>query len=180
MSSPRDSSALILGIDPGSLITGYAIVQASGAGDAALVEAGALRLKRADDLAARLHALAADMDALLGEHEFTHMAVESVFSHPAHVQSALQLSHARGVVLLAAQNRGLQLIEYAPAEVKKAISGNGRATKAQVQRAVAMQCGLEAPPTPADVADAIAIALTAARRLRAPSSPAPLPCPEAE
>ncbi len=164
MSARGASAARILGIDPGSLITGYAIVDADGAGTATLLEAGALRLKRSDALSMRLDALSTDIHELLAEHSCTHIAVEGIFSHPEHVRSALQLGHARGVVLLAAQQSRLQLIEYAPAEVKKAICGNGRATKAQVQSAVTMQCALEKAPTPSDVADAIAIALTAGRR----------------
>lgn len=166
MSASSEPHSLVLGIDPGSVITGYAVVQAFPRGDSVLIEAGALRLKRTDSLAQRLAALSSDMEALLREHAFTHIAVESIFSHPAHVKSALQLGHARGVVLLAAQQRSLTLLELAPAEVKKAICGNGRATKSQMQSAVTMQCGLAKPPTPSDVADAIAIALTAARRLK--------------
>jgi crossover junction endodeoxyribonuclease RuvC len=163
---PTADHALVLGIDPGSAITGYAVVEVNARGDTSLVEAGALRLKRSETLTQRLAALASDMDALFQEHAFTHIAVETIFSHPSHVQSALQMGHARGVVLLAAARAHVELIELAPAEVKKAICGNGRATKEQMQQAVTMQCGLAKPPTPHDVADAIAIALTASRRLK--------------
>jgi crossover junction endodeoxyribonuclease RuvC len=92
--------------------------------------------------------------------------VEAVFSHAEFVRSAITLAHARGVVLLAAEMRGVPIAELPPAEVKKAVAGNGRATKAQMQRAVATQCGLAETPQPADVADAIAIALCGGRRLR--------------
>ena len=95
---PTADHALVLGIDPGSAITGYAVVEVNARGDASLVEAGALRLKRSETLTQRLAALASDMDALFQEHAFTHIAVETIFSHPSHVQSALQMGHARGVV----------------------------------------------------------------------------------
>ena len=74
------------------------------------------------------------------------------------------MGHARGVILLAAQRRGIPTGELAPAEVKKALTGNGRATKSQIQQAVMSQCGLAEIPSPPDVADAIAIALGAAHR----------------
>lgn len=157
--------ARIVGIDPGTRIAGYSVVDFALRGDAKIVDAGVFRLSADAPLASRLRQLHEDLEALLAEHHPTHMALESVFSHAEHVQSALQMAHARGVVLLAAELRGLAVAELPPAEVKKALTGNGRATKAQIQRAVVTQCALAEVPNPPDVADAIAIALCAGRRL---------------
>jgi len=156
----------VLGIDPGTHIAGYAVVDLDRRGDASIVDAGVLRLDGDASLSWRLRQLFDDTTALLTEHGPSHLALEAVFSHAEFVRSAITLAHARGVVLLAAEIRGIPVAELPPAEVKKAVAGNGRATKSQVQRAVMTQCSLAAPPEPPDVADAIAIALCAGRRLR--------------
>ena len=114
----------------------------------------------------RLRQLFEDVAALLAEHAPSHVALEAIFSHPEHARTAIQMAHGRGVVLLAAELRGVPVAELPPAEVKKALTGNGRATKEQMQRAVMAQCRLDAMPEPPDVADAIGIALTGGRRLQ--------------
>jgi len=162
----RASGTRVLGIDPGTRIAGYAIVDFTARGDACIVDAGVLRLSATATLAARLAQLYEDVGALIAEHAPSHMALEAVFVHPEHGRTAVQMAHGRGVVLLAAELRGLPVAELPPAEVKKALTGNGRATKAQMQRAVMAQCGLAEMPEPADVADAIGIALTGGRRLQ--------------
>jgi crossover junction endodeoxyribonuclease RuvC len=156
----------ILGIDPGLAITGYACVDLAPAEtEPALVEAGVLRFSRRHAMAARLEHLFRDLTDLVGELEPDHLVVEQLFSHYRHARTSILMGHARGVILLAGQRGGLDLHELAPAEVKKAIAGNGQATKRQVQLAVMAQCGLESVPEPPDLADAIAIALCGARRL---------------
>lgn len=159
-----DGTARVLGIDPGTRIAGYAVVEFSRAGSR-IVDAGILRLRETASLAHRLSQLHEDVNGLIAEHRPTHLALEAVFSHASFVRSAITLAHARGVVLLAAEQRGIPIAELPPAEVKKAVAGNGRATKRQMQRAVMGQCGLAAAPEPADVADAIAIALCGGRRI---------------
>lgn len=159
------ATARILGIDPGTRIAGYAVVDMTPRGDATVVDAGVLRLAADAPLATRLRQLHEDLASILDEHRPTHVALESLFSHSEHVQSALQLAHGRGVALLAAELRGLPVTELPPAEVKKALTGNGRATKTQIQRAVVVQCGLAEAPSPPDVTDAIAIALCGGRRM---------------
>lgn len=161
-----EQRARVLGIDPGTRIAGYAVVDFGERSDARIVDAGVLRLTETAALSWRLRQLFEDVTALIAEHRPTHVSVESVFSHAAHVSSAITLAHARAVVLLAAELRGIPIAELPPAEVKKAIAGNGRATKEQMQRAVMSQCGLATMPEPPDVADAIAIALCGGRRLR--------------
>ena len=156
----------ILGIDPGLIITGYGCVDLeAGMVDPALVEAGVIRLKPREALSMRLSQLHADLDAVLEELQPDLMVVEQLFSHYKHVQTSILMGHARGVVLLAAQNRQVRVGEVLPTEVKKAITGNGHASKLQMQRAIMVQCHLREMPSPPDVADAIAIALCAARRL---------------
>ena len=154
-----------VGIDPGLRITGYACVELRpGAVEPTLVEAGVIRLKAAEPVPARLCALHAELSALLDELRPSRVAVEEVFAHVAHVRTAIVMGHGRGVVLLAAAQRELPLDEFAPAEIKKALTGRGQASKEQMQRAVMHQFGLRALPEPPDVADAIAIAACAARR----------------
>ena len=161
-----EQNARVLGIDPGTRIAGYAVVDFDRRGDSRIVDAGVFRMHETAELAVRLRQLFDDVTALIAEHSPTHVALEAVFSHADYVRSAIQLAHARGVVLLAAEIRGIPIAELPPAEVKKAVSGNGRATKEQMQRAVMSQCGLATMPEPPDVADAIAIALCGGRRLR--------------
>ena len=155
----------ILGIDPGLHITGYACVQVDGAGhEPRLMEAGVLRLRSAASVAFRLRQLHDDLESVVEELDPTRMVVERIFVHARYAQAAIVMGHARGVVLLIGERRGLALDEIPPAAVKKAITGRGRATKQQMQLAVMGQCGLATMPKPPDVADAIAIALTGARR----------------
>lgn len=92
------------------------------------------------------------------------VAVEKLYAHYKHPTTAIVMGHARGVVLLAIQRAGVPVIELGATEVKKSLTGNGHAGKEQMQRGVQAQLGLDAPPRPADVADAIAIALCALRR----------------
>ena len=155
----------VMGIDPGLNLTGYACVECGGGKDAPrLLEAGVIRMPRTSDLPARLSHLFEELESLLSEFTPGRLVVESIFSHKRFQGSGLLMGHARGVILLAAERRGVPTGELAPAEVKKALTGNGRATKAQMQQAVMSQCGLSEVPSPPDVADAIAIALGAAHR----------------
>jgi crossover junction endodeoxyribonuclease RuvC len=154
----------LVGIDPGLLRTGYAVIDASRPMAPRLIEAGLIRLPPKSSVASRLVQLHDDLSELLVEHEPSVVAVEEVFVNAKFARTAVTMAHARGVVLLCAQRAGVRLVELAPATIKKAIAGNGQATKAQMQRAVAAQCGLAAPPKPSDVADAIGIALCASLR----------------
>lgn len=154
----------VIGIDPGLLRTGYAVVDARRPMAPRLIEAGLIRLPPRASVASRLVQLHDDLADLMAEHSPGVVSVEEVFVNAKFARTAVTMAHARGVVLLSAQRAGASLVELAPATIKKAIAGNGQATKAQMQRAVAAQCGLAAPPKPPDVADAIAIALCACLR----------------
>jgi crossover junction endodeoxyribonuclease RuvC len=156
----------ILGIDPGLKITGYGCVERAMDGTR-IIEAGVLRLKVGASLNARLAQLHDELSQLLDDLVPQRMVVEKLYSHYKHVRTAIIMGHARGVVLLAGQSRGIEIDELGATEVKKAVTGNGHASKRQMQLAVMQQCGLAEPPSPPDVADAIAIALCAARRLSA-------------
>lgn len=156
----------ILGIDPGLRLTGYGCVEVHpGAVDPTLVEAGVFRLKAGASVAYRLKQLHDDLLLVVEELGAEVMAVEKLFSHYRHVRTGIVMAHARGVVMLVGEASGLDLHELAVTEIKKAVTGNGHASKLQIQNAVMRQCGLREPPQPPDVADAIAIALCAARRL---------------
>src|SRR3954468_1084544 len=155
---------LILGIDPGLRVTGYGLVALS-AGRPSLREAGVLRRKAKGDLAVRLLELHTSLAALIDDLAPGHVAVEQLFAHYKHPRTAILMGHARGTILLAAAQRDLPVTNLASTMVKRTITGNGHASKLQVQRAVAMLCKLPKPPEPPDVADAIAIAWTLATRL---------------
>ena len=156
----------ILGIDPGLLLTGYGCVELKvNAIEPTLIEGGVFRLKSKTDVAFRLQQLFDDLTEVVEELQPDVIAVEQLYAHYQHPRTAIIMGHARGIVLLAAQQRGIELQELAATEVKKSITGNGHASKAQMQRSIMSQCNLATMPEPPDVADAIGIALCAARRV---------------
>jgi len=145
-----------LGIDPGSRVTGWGLLVGDG-GQARLVEAGVLRLG-AGDLPRRLAVLQAELTGLLSRLQPAVAAVETPF-HGASARSALQLAHARGVILAVLATAGVEVVEYTPATVKKALTGNGRADKEQVAQMVARLLGDALPEASHDLSDALALAL---------------------
>jgi crossover junction endodeoxyribonuclease RuvC len=150
---------IVLGVDPGTTVTGYGVVERSAAAPDRLVECGVVRAAASRPLAERLDAIYQGVSDVIARHRPEAVAVESAFVH-RNVRSALVLGHARGVVLLAAARAGLPLFEYAPAMVKKTVTGGGSATKLQVQRMLARLLRLAEAPRPADAADGVAVALT--------------------
>lgn len=165
----------ILGVDPGLRRTGYACLEVDGVGrgvgwrrgaggGARVVEAGILKLRVGASVADRLVELDSDLGEVIERVGPVGVAVEKLFSHYRHPTTAAVMGHARGVILLAARRRGLALVELGATEVKKSITGHGHASKAQIAGAVAAQLGLACAPEPADVTDAIAIALCWAYR----------------
>ncbi|MGB0766444.1 MAG: crossover junction endodeoxyribonuclease RuvC [Phycisphaeraceae bacterium] len=156
----------ILGIDPGLRLTGFGVVEVRpGAIEPALVEAGVFKLNGKLSVADRLAQLSEDLAGVIGEVKPDRLAVEKIYSHYAHPRTAIVMAHARGVILLCAIRAGLTIEELAATEVKKALTGNGHASKEQMQLAVQAQFRLPEPPSPPDVADAIAIAACHARRV---------------
>jgi len=147
-------------VDPGTAVTGYGVVERNGGpGFGHLVECGVIRLSRRGPLPIRLAELYDGIAELIERHHPTHLALEDAFYHK-NVRTTLVLGHARGVVLLAAEQRGVRIAEYSPARVKKTVVGAGGAPKAQVAAMVARLLRLRAAPRPADAADGVAVALT--------------------
>jgi len=147
----------IFGIDPGSERTGYGCVETDGR-VARLVLCGAISVAPADPFPQRLARIHGELTALLRGCSPDCVAIESLF-HAANVRSALKLGHARGVAVLAAVEAGCPVVEYTPAEVKRAVVGYGRAEKHQVQQMIKLLLGLARPPSPHDAADALAVAI---------------------
>lgn len=152
--------ATVLGIDPGLQRTGYALLSAGTHGETArLHEAGVIRLQTQNPMPDRLCELDEHLRQLIDRHEPITLACEELYAHYKHPRTAILMGHARGVVLLAAARARLAIIPVAATNVKKLLTGSGRATKRQVQLAVTATLGLPHVPEPNDVADAIAIAL---------------------
>jgi crossover junction endodeoxyribonuclease RuvC len=148
---------LILGIDPGTAITGYGLVREDDA-MLTLVDFGVITTPASQSLPARLQTLYQGLTGVVHTHQPAAAAVEELF-FSRNVRTALSVGHARGVALLALADAGLPIYEYKPLEVKKAIAGYGGADKQQVQEMVRMLLHLDRVPQPDDAADAIAIAV---------------------
>ncbi len=161
------TEAVVCGIDPGLGVTGYAVLRI-GVHGSSLVDAGICRFDESLPLARRLVDIERDVSAILTEHKPDVVAVESLYAHYKHPRTAILMGHARGVILLAAARRGIEVRDYAATQVKRYITGNGRASKGQVQRAIQTTLGLSDLPEPADVADAIAIAMCCAHEVQQP------------
>jgi len=158
----------VLGVDPGTGATGFGVVETDGRGGLRLVECGVIRPTRGA-LPARLREVHAALSELCARHRPDVLAVEEAF-HARNARTTLVLGQARGVILLAGEEAGIGIAEYAPATIKKTVTGRGGALKPQVGFMVAQLLRLRAAPEPADAADGVAVALThllhgAARRV---------------
>ena len=147
----------IFGIDPGSERTGYGCVETDGSRHR-IVASGAIASSPLTPFPDRLLMIHTRLSALLLDCRPDAVAIESLF-FATNVRSALKLGHARGVAMLAAVEAGVPVVEYTPAEIKRAVVGYGRAEKHQVQQMVKMLLGLPAIPVPHDAADALAVAI---------------------
>lgn len=154
----------ILGIDPGSRVTGYGVIDTDGTHHC-LLEQGVIRTRPTSSFPEKLHYIHQGIEAVIARCRPEQIVVEDLF-YAVNAKSALKLGHVRGVALLAGVSRGLVVHEYSPLEVKQAVVGYGRADKSQVQKMVALLLELPAPPEPHDAADAIAVALCHANQLR--------------
>jgi crossover junction endodeoxyribonuclease RuvC len=162
MIAPAPSLSRVLGIDPGLQVTGYAVIE-PGARSPLVCEAGIIRsTDQRDgrtDMVPRLTVLYDGIVEVLEQYKPAVVAVEQLFAHYQHPRTAILMGHARGVLLLAAGQRGLPVHSYTAGRIKKTITGHGRASKEQVQRAMQRELGLDRLPEPPDVADALAAAL---------------------
>ena len=164
----------VLGVDPGTAVTGYGVIETGNGhpGMGRLIECGVIKFAKGSSLPRRLHELHEGIVELIARHRPTALALEDAFYHK-NVRTTLVLGHARGVVLLAAQDAGLVIAEYAPATIKKAVVGTGGAAKGQVAAMVMRLLRLRQAPKPADAADGVAAALTFILRSSIPRSPSP-------
>ncbi len=169
----------VLGVDPGLQCTGYAVVERvkprPNAGmrqsgkDLAIIEAGVIRTAAADLLPVRIRKIYRGLRQVIAAHAPDVLVVEELFSHYRNPRTAILMAHARGVICLAAAEAGMSVYGYAARRVKKAVTGTGAADKMQMQRVIKEILGLKKEPSPPDVADALALAVThvqaAARRI---------------
>ena len=155
---PIETATRILGVDPGLNITGYAVIERR-LGRLALVEAGMIRGRTRGDLAARLQEIHEGISDVIASLNPGVLAIEELYSHYERPRTAILMGHARGVICLAATQAGIPVRNYPSTQVKRMLTGNGRAPKSQVQQAICHEFALAAPPEPPDVADAMAIAL---------------------
>jgi crossover junction endodeoxyribonuclease RuvC len=149
---------LALGIDPGTANTGYGIVRSDRPGLVSLVECGVIRTRARDPLPARLSEIYDGVTQIIARHRPDALSVEDVF-YSRNVRTTVVLGHARGVILLAGHQAALDVHEFPPAEIKKAVVGTGAATKEQVQFMLTRLLKLKAVPQPSDAADGVAAAL---------------------
>lgn len=148
----------ILGIDPGLNITGYGVLSRSGR-TPKLEEAGIVRGGSGGDLSKRLRKIHQGLDGVIASYRPCAIAIEQLYSHYQRPRTSILMGHARGVICLAAAQHEVPVFDYEATKVKKLLTGNGRAPKSQMQQAVQRELALNVLPEPADVADALAIAL---------------------
>jgi crossover junction endodeoxyribonuclease RuvC len=156
---------VILGVDPGLQVCGYAVIEAD-AGSEKLIEAGVFRTDGSVSLEKRLVQIADDAKTVLEKFRPEIVAVEELYSHYKHPKTAILMGHARGVILQKASAAGAEVKSFAATRIKKSLTGNGRASKMQMQRAIQSMLSLAKLPEPADVADAIAVALCCANETK--------------
>jgi len=154
----------VLGVDPGTAVTGYGVIETGNGGSTRdrvgrLIECGVIRFAAKSPLPERLRALHEHITGLIARHRPSALALENAF-YAKNVHTTLVLGHARGVILLAAEQAGLAIAQYPPATVKKTVAGAGGAPKAQIGSVVARLLRLKEAPKPADAADGVAVALT--------------------
>ncbi len=154
----------ILGIDPGTGILGFGVIEASG-GKAQLVDGGVIRTPAKEDDAVRLQTIFEEITDIIAQSKPEVMAVEKLF-FAKNVTTAMTVAQARGVVLLAGKQAGLDIYEYTPLQIKQALTSYGRAEKHQVQEMVRMVLDLKEVPKPDDCADALAAAITHSMTVR--------------
>jgi crossover junction endodeoxyribonuclease RuvC len=160
-----DADRTVLGVDPGLNRTGYALVAREGRAGR-LVEGGLIRTDRERPLADRLGEIAQGLREVLAEHRPSAVAVEQAFAHRRNLRSGMVIAHVRGVILLVAAEHRLPTLQLAPREVKRLLTGSGRASKEQVQEAIRAELRLAHVLEPNDVADAAAVALCVLHRVR--------------
>ena len=147
----------ILGIDPGLGTTGYGLIEEK---NFKLIEAGIIKTQKNTPIQERLKKIFDELSYIISEHKPGVLVLEKIYSHYRHPATAILMGHARAVVCLACGIHGLRLINYPSTKIKKTITGNGHASKQQVQRMIQNILKLKSPPEPVDVSDALAMAVS--------------------
>ncbi|MFH1190537.1 MAG: crossover junction endodeoxyribonuclease RuvC [Candidatus Omnitrophota bacterium] len=155
----------ILGLDPGLGTTGYGIIDG---GDFRLIEAGVIRTKSGMPVQERVRKIFDEISGIIEEHRPGVLVLEKIYSHYKHPATAILMGHARAMACLICGKFGIKLINYPSTRIKKVITGNGHASKSQVQRMVRELLKLKRAPEPVDVSDALAMAITYCFAERAP------------
>lgn len=162
----------ILGIDPGLRLCGYGVIDCR-TNRPSLLDGGVIRLDTKASIPDRLVELERELEAVIAEHKPTICAVEQLYSHIEHPRTSILMGHARGVILCTARRHNLTIHELAANRIKQSVAGHGHASKGQMQRAVQAFWSLPKPPEPADVADALAVALCCCSMVKSARSAAP-------
>jgi crossover junction endodeoxyribonuclease RuvC len=172
LSAGNGRAVRIMGVDPGLVATGYGVLEATARG-ALVAGVGVIATDAGQSLETRLDAIHRAVHAVIEAEAPALLVVEDLYTEYKFPRTAVLMGHARGVICLAARQLGVAVLALAPAEVKRAVTGNGAAGKSQMQRAVQTLLGLPALPHPSHVADALGLAITGMARLtgRPPVSP---------
>ncbi|MEI7674365.1 MAG: crossover junction endodeoxyribonuclease RuvC [bacterium] len=155
----------ILGIDPGTGILGFGIIDVEPNGKSVMIDAGVIRTSSTETDSNRLLTIYDELQSIIKLHKPTVMSVEKLF-FAQNVTTAMTVSQARGVVLLLGEKNSMELHEFTPLQIKQAVTGYGRADKKQIQEMVRILLGLNEVPKPDDCADALAAALTCSITMR--------------
>lgn len=153
----------ILGIDPSVRSTGYGVIDCRGS-SMRLIEAGIIATERSASFASRLGDISASLEAVIRATHPDVVAVEEVFARAVNPKTTIMMAHARGALLAVASHAGLAVVEFSATLVKRAVAGNGSASKEQVGKMVSQVLALSKPLHPADVTDALALAIACANR----------------
>ncbi len=153
----------ILGVDPGTLVTGFGILEENGSGYK-ILDFGCVKLSSRDGFPKRLKKIYDELSVVIKRHRPDEFAIEDLF-YAENVKVALKMGHARGVAILAAVNHQIPTAEYSPREVKMAVVGNGGASKQQIQKMIQHLFKLQEPPEPIDASDALAVAICHLHRM---------------
>jgi crossover junction endodeoxyribonuclease RuvC len=151
---------IILGVDPGILVTGYGIIDADRSGRIKIKEAGVIKTKSTSNISKRLEKIYRNIKELIEEYSPEVIVIEKLYSHYKHPVTSILMGHARGVVCLAAGMFSIKLVSFPSTKIKKAVTGKGHASKLQVQGMIQGILGLKERPNPVDISDALACALT--------------------
>jgi crossover junction endodeoxyribonuclease RuvC len=162
----------VVGFDPGLRITGFGVIELNGSAYN-VIQAGVIRVPASQEMAERLREIYSGVSQVLEEANPSEVAIEELYSNYKHPRTAILMGHARGMIFLAAAERGLPVRSYAAKKIKQTLTGNGSASKLQMQRAIQSQLCLGRMPEPPDVADALAVALCHLNHSRRPWKGAP-------